>query len=84
MKTGIFAWMLILLMNGLVHDDLNERLHICIFVSFQRGSDELMSQSPMVTTNGTGISPGQNEINDAKKVSKHLMQYTHLYHPFQL
>ena len=35
---------------------------------FQRGSDELMSQSPMVT-NGTGISPGQNEVNDAKKVS---------------
>ena len=67
-------------------NDLNERLHICIFVYFQRGSDELMSQSPMVTTNGTGISPGQNEINDAKKVNKHLMQYTHvLYnHPFQL
>lgn len=34
----------------------------------KRGSDELMSHSPMVTTNGTGLSPSQNEVNDAKKV----------------
>lgn len=39
-----------------------------IAVCRKRGSDELMSHSPMVTTNGTGISPGQNEMNDAKKL----------------
>lgn len=38
-----------------------------IAVCRKRGSDELMSHSPMVT-NGTGISPGQNEVNDAKKM----------------
>ncbi|WAR22971.1 PTBP1-like protein, partial [Mya arenaria] len=37
-------------------------------VYFQRGSEELMSHSPMLTTNGTGHSPSQNEVNDAKKV----------------
>lgn len=41
---------------------------VCMFVYFQRGSEELMSHSPMVTTNGTGHSPSQNEVNDAKKV----------------
>jgi len=34
----------------------------------KRGSEELMSHSPMVTTNGTGLSPSQHEVNDAKKV----------------
>lgn len=43
-----------------------------VLVYFQRGSEELMSHSPMVTTNGTGHSPSQNEVNDAKKVNKQL------------
>jgi hypothetical protein len=38
----------------------------------QRGSDELLSHSPMVTTNGGGsMSPTQTEVNnDAKKVRR--------------
>ena len=39
-----------------------------VFISFQRGSDELLSHSPMVT-NGASMSPTQTEVNnDAKKV----------------
>ncbi|XP_060605640.1 polypyrimidine tract-binding protein 1-like isoform X7 [Ruditapes philippinarum] len=41
---------------------------LTLAVCRKRGSDELMSHSPMVTTNGTGLSPSQNEVNDAKKV----------------
>ncbi|XP_052776187.1 polypyrimidine tract-binding protein 1-like isoform X3 [Mya arenaria] len=38
------------------------------YFGLKRGSEELMSHSPMLTTNGTGHSPSQNEVNDAKKV----------------
>ncbi|KAL4236022.1 Polypyrimidine tract-binding protein 2 [Mactra antiquata] len=41
---------------------------LTLAVCRKRGSEELMSHSPMVTTNGTGLSPVQNEVNEAKKV----------------
>ncbi|XP_052776194.1 polypyrimidine tract-binding protein 1-like isoform X9 [Mya arenaria] len=41
---------------------------LTLAVCRKRGSEELMSHSPMLTTNGTGHSPSQNEVNDAKKV----------------
>ncbi|XP_052258277.1 polypyrimidine tract-binding protein 3-like isoform X5 [Dreissena polymorpha] len=41
---------------------------LTLAVCRKRGSEELMSHSPMVQTNGTGHSPSQNEVNDAKKV----------------
>jgi hypothetical protein len=36
-------------------------------VEMKRGSEELLSHSPLVT-NGTGMSPTQSDSNDAKKV----------------
>ena len=56
----------------------------CVIVYFQRGSEELMSHSPMVTTNGTGHSPSQIEVNDAKKVGHTSATYILLIYYFSL